>query len=240
MGLTKIRVAEHFYSIQGEGPTAGVPAVFLRLSGCTLRCRWCDTIETWEKTTWEGTTSQLADLFNQVGHTQALEAGAHLIVTGGSPLLQAPAVSEFLCWLGTLTGVVKVEVETEGVLAPSPELIRQVWQWNVSPKLSNSGMELSRRIRPALTAYTTAGNAIYKFVVDFEANNEALNRQMFEIHSICKEFLISPRQVWLMPMASTRAEHIAKAPMVVKAAMQFGYNFSPRLQVLLWDKTVGV
>ena len=84
--MKKLIVAETFYSIQGEGQTMGKPSVFLRLGGCNLLCKsedWvCDSIEVWQK--------GKAVLFSEVlqeDYIKRLREGAHLIITGGEPLI---------------------------------------------------------------------------------------------------------------------------------------------------------
>jgi len=74
----KLRVCEIFTSIQGEGIWAGVPSTFIRLSGCNLRCAWCDTpYASWEP---EGEMMELADITAQV-------RADHVVITGGEPML---------------------------------------------------------------------------------------------------------------------------------------------------------
>src|SRR5215471_11975983 len=85
--LPSLKVSEIFYSIQGEGMLAGAPSVFIRLSGCNLRCSWCDT----PYTSWrpEGEDRTLEDVFAAVRKRRA----AHVVVTGGEPMI-APPVAE--------------------------------------------------------------------------------------------------------------------------------------------------
>src|SRR2546426_10236001 len=76
-----MRVAELFYSIQGEGKLAGVPSVFVRASGCNLRCVWCDTpYASWNP---EGEDVAVDQIVRRVG-----EFGSrHVVVTGGEPMI---------------------------------------------------------------------------------------------------------------------------------------------------------
>src|SRR6476620_8414445 len=88
--VRKLKIAEIFYSIQGEGMLAGVPSVFIRTSGCNLRCVWCDT----PYTSWrpEGTDMMLGAILGDVRRRWA----THVVVTGGEPMIAEP--------LGELTG----------------------------------------------------------------------------------------------------------------------------------------
>src|ERR1700704_5212716 len=81
-----MKISEIFYSIQGEGMLAGVPSVFLRTSGCNLRCTWCDTPYTsWKP---EGDDLPLAAILADVrGH-----GSTHVVVTGGEPMIQQDIV----------------------------------------------------------------------------------------------------------------------------------------------------
>ena len=98
--MTTLRVSEHFYSIQGEGPTVGVPAVFVRLQGCNLNCghqsgEWvCDTVDVWKKGI-PYSVEAWHELVN-IHYGDALSMGAHLVITGGEPLIQQKKLLEFI------------------------------------------------------------------------------------------------------------------------------------------------
>src|SRR5260370_24291211 len=82
-----MKIAEIFYSIQGEGTLVGVPSVFVRTSGCNLRCQWCDTPYTsWHPEGEEGTVESIVEQVNAFG-------AAHVVLTGGEPMI-APGVVE--------------------------------------------------------------------------------------------------------------------------------------------------
>ena len=155
--LQKIAVSEYFYSLQGEGRTMGIPAIFLRLTGCNLMCggkgvekdgqmrdgaTWiCDTIDVWMK----GTSFTFPELVQELNKTtnfvQRLKTGVHLVITGGEPLLQEKRIVQFLEYLEQEHNLVPIiEIETNATFLPSPALAKRVQYWNTSPKLSNSGM----------------------------------------------------------------------------------------------------
>ena len=98
----KVWVSETFYSVQGEGKYAGVPAVFLRTQGCNLLCRWpCDTIPVWK----EGklySYEELYNLWSDKGWEDALKKSAHLILTGGEPLTRQDELVGFLEYLSKM------------------------------------------------------------------------------------------------------------------------------------------
>src|ERR1700687_5250245 len=85
-GIHAVKISEIFYSIQGEGMLAGVPSVFLRTSGCNLRCTWCDTPYTsWKP---EGDDLPLDAILADVRRRWS----THVVVTGGEPMIQEDIV----------------------------------------------------------------------------------------------------------------------------------------------------
>ncbi len=233
----KIKVSEHFYSIQGEGISCGVPAVFLRLSGCALDCVWCDTAEVWKKgefyEDWE-----LSAIFKAAGYFDALAKGAHLVITGGDPLIQQRALVE---WFEFLIKKEKlsprnwfIEVETEGVLQPMMQFADYVRQWNVSPKLANSGMSLEKRRKLPVLNWHNQWNSIFKFPVRYDTDDLA------EVFDLIRFVDIPRERVWLMPVCATREDFIKESGAVIDWCKQYGFNFSSRLHLVVWNKACGV
>src|SRR5512134_1488560 len=149
------RIAETFYSIQGEGATAGAPAVFVRLQGCSVGCGWCDTKYSWNPDA--GRAIELPALLDEV----AAYPCRRVVITGGEPLespLFAPLARELARRGHTL------EVETSGVLPPPADVPAGI-QWNVSVKLAGSGVPEARRVNPAAIRAFLACEAWWKFVV---------------------------------------------------------------------------
>ena len=127
--MDQINIAEIFYSIQGEGKLLGVPSVFVRTSGCNLRCTWCDTpYASWNPTQHRmGVDEIIAEV---VGYR-----ASHVVVTGGEPLI-FPQVSALI---GRLSGMGKhVTLETAGTLWFGQVLAPPLGLASISPKLSNS------------------------------------------------------------------------------------------------------
>jgi len=102
---------ELFYSIQGEGSRAGCPAVFLRLAGCNLSCAWCDTKYSWGR----GGAVPEPELASRIMSFQS----PGLVITGGEPLLQTPAIERLLA---LLPPNLFIEIETNGTIVPTPRL----------------------------------------------------------------------------------------------------------------------
>jgi len=221
--LTAGRVAEVFFSIQGEGPTAGVPAVFVRLQGCSVGCAWCDT-----KYSWNPDAGREVDL-----DALMLEVSAHpcrrVVVTGGEPL-ESGLFSALITALRH--EAFEVEVETSGTIAPPPGLTEDV-QWNVSVKLSGSGVDETRRINPAAIRAFLDRNAWWKFVVAGEGD-------IAEVVHLTERFALPRERVLLQPEAVRREEMIERAPWVVEACKRHGFRFSPRLHILTWGARRGI
>ncbi|MCH8206748.1 MAG: 7-carboxy-7-deazaguanine synthase QueE, partial [Chloroflexi bacterium] len=155
---------EIFRSIQGEGVTAGTPSVFLRLATCNLACTWCDTKYTWDWEQHDYDREVVALAPDDVEERVVSFDCPHLVITGGEPLLQQRTLSPLVLRLRERGFY--CEVETNGTLSPEPGMVDAVSQWNVSPKLANSGDAAARREVPdALRAFQGLPNAYFKFVV---------------------------------------------------------------------------
>ncbi len=217
------RVAEVFHSIQGEGVTAGVPSVFVRLQGCSVGCRWCDTKYSWDADAGRATT--LAELLDDI----SAYGCRRVVVTGGEPL-ESPL---FAPLLGALRAEgFAVEVETSGTIPPPADAFPDV-QWNVSLKLAGSGVPEDRRIRPDAIRALSARTAWWKFVVAEPADvGEALK--------LAERFALPRERILLQPEAIRREELDQRSPWVVEACKTHGFRFSPRLHVVLWGARRGV
>ena len=150
MKENNINVSEMFYSIQGEGITMGVPSVFVRLQSCNLLCKgkdWvCDTIPVWTKGKKTEVRTLVKEVFQQ--YHKYLVKGAHLVFTGGEPMLQQDAIIEFVnTYYRKYEYVPFLEIETNGTKLIKNELLKEIDLINCSPKTSNSGMKQERTIK---------------------------------------------------------------------------------------------
>ncbi|MEV4333490.1 7-carboxy-7-deazaguanine synthase QueE [Streptomyces sp. NPDC049597] len=216
-------------TFQGEGPSCGVPALFIRLSRCNLTCGWCDTKYTWD---WhefdprkESTRQPVANLV-----AWALASAVELVVvTGGEPLLQQPALIPLV--RGLLDGGKRVEFETNGTVAPDRALLVDGVRFNVSPKLSNSGVAKDRRIRPsALDAFAASGRAVFKFVTRTVA-------ELDEIEALADQYGLAP--VYVMPEGTTPERLVATTRLLADAVASRGWILTQRLHVLAFAETRG-
>lgn len=233
MRVSSLVVAETFYSIQGEGPTMGHPAVFLRLAGCNLLCEgkgWrCDTIEVWQKGVSTPFDEVLSDVF--ISH---LQRGAHLVITGGEPLLQRGLLVNYLKWFVKEKGFNPyVEIETNGTIDPGGLLFDLIDQFNVSPKLPNSGESYDRRVKEwaILSLKRNSRNVCFKFVVTGH----------HDVIDIGDEYgMINPQTIWLMPAGDTRAKLNKIRDEIIEVCKVMHYRYSERLHIVAWNKKTGV
>jgi len=219
-------VNEIFYSLQGEGFLAGLPSVFIRLAGCPLRCRWCDTKYAWDEAA--GEKKSIEQIVKAVKAYQ----NSFVVITGGEPMVNPDLVE--------LTQRIKdsgmhITIETAGI-----EFLDGLAcdLMSVSPKLSNSTplipelaeLHESRRFNKEVLG-KLIGNYDYqiKFVV-------ASRDDLFEIQAVVDGLpAINCRKVMLMPQAASRDELLAKSKIAAEMCKAAGFAFCQRLQVLLWD-----
>ncbi len=222
---------EIFHSIQGEGVTAGTPSVFLRLATCNLTCTWCDTKYTWDWDQHNYATEVMSLPAVEVeGRILAYEC-RHLVITGGEPLLQQSALAPLAVSLREQGFY--CEVETNGTLSPQPEMASAISQWNVSPKLANSGNRPERREVPeALNAFAAMDSAYFKLVV-------AAPEDLEEVDELIRRYDIPARRVVLMPEGVTARTLAQRSGWLAEACTQRGYRFSTRLHILLWGDERG-
>lgn len=235
---------EIFFSLQGEGKNQGTPSVFVRTSRCNLYCAWCDTPYTWN---WHGSgfAHENAGKFDMAAETVELDVSVvaarvwgwpcrRVVLTGGEPLLQAVDCARLIVELRALDPSYAVEVETNGTLAPPPELDELVSQYTVSPKLTGSGVERSLRLRAEPLAYfAQSPRSVFKFVVSDSA-------EIDEAARLAAEYRLDPDRIYLMPQGTTPARLTELRPLVAGACLRRGYRFSDRLHIHLFGNRAGV
>ena len=231
--------AEIFASLQGEGPSQGRPCAFVRLSRCNLACVWCDTAYTWRfegdnrphraQLTYERKANQVTLGEEEAARRIAALGQPRLVVTGGEPLLQAPAVARMLALLPDM----RVEIETNGTVAPPPALDALVAQYNVSPKLAHSGNPADLALPPErLRAWAAEPRAAFKFVVAESADVE-------EVLELAERFAIPRERVWLMAEGTDAATLEAREAWLAPLCLEHGLTLSKRMHIQLYGDTRG-
>lgn len=232
-----LRVSEFFsHTIQGEGRYIGYPAAFLRVKGCTLECTWCDSETVWRHGS-TFTNSELLDLMQENKVIEFLKNGAHLVLTGGSPLLQQKNLANFITdFLTRFDFKPFIEVESECTLEIKPEFYKWVDHWNCSPKLSNSLQEKGKRYVPANIKALSTGStsADFKFVISKESDWNEIEEDFLQTG------LIELKDIILMPEGDTQEKLSKSREKVVLLAIDKAVRFSDRLHITIWNKRTGV
>jgi len=225
---------EIFASLQGEGPSAGVPVAFLRLSRCNLACTWCDTAYTWrfegdnrphrDDTTYERRANQVKLAPREAAARIADLGQTRLVITGGEPLLQGAALAEMLAALPDIA----VEIETNGTVRAPAHVDIRVDQYNVSPKLAHSGNPGELALMPErMDAYAVDPRAFFKFVV-------ASPGDVDEVLELVRDYMIPRARVFLMAEGTTSAALREKQAWLSGLCLEHGFRMSDRLHIHLY------
>ena len=223
---------EIFASLQGEGPSAGYPSSFIRLSRCNLACTWCDTAYTWRFTgegAFDRTANQVTlDEQDVAARIMAL-GGNRLVITGGEPLLQGAALARMA---GLLDGH-RIEIETNGTAAPHPELDRLVAQYNISPKLKHSGNPVDLALIPErLSAWAKEPKAYFKFVI-------SAPEDLGEVLAIQADHAIPGERLFVMPEGTDSAVLRERMRWLAPLCQSHGLRLSDRLHIHLYGDKRG-
>lgn len=222
---------------QGEGKSAGLDVLFLRLAGCNLACFWCDTAYTWN---WTSTKFVHPDKFDKKLETHKMSPETvvtllktqsptcrRVVISGGEPMLQQKELLKLMALLKP-EGY-QFEVETNGTISPTPDFVSLIDQINCSPKLTNSGPDnplRKREVPLALQTLSCSDKTSFKFVVTGEQDIE-------EILNLVATYTM--KSVYIMPEGKTKKEQLARQGQIKKLAKKHGFIFSPRLHVLEHD-----
>jgi 7-carboxy-7-deazaguanine synthase len=219
-----MRIADIYHSIQGEGFLTGTPSVFVRASGCNLRCQFCDT----PHASWypEGEDLSIPDIARQVQHWET----RHVVITGGEPMLYAeliPLCQQLRRWGRHVT------IETAGTLLLPVDCDLM----SISPKLSNSypGSQPNARWRRRHQRTRHAPDVIrklvqrtayqIKFVVDQPADLQEIDQYLGQFPQIDRQ------RVLLMPQGTEPESLDRIAQWLSPYCQQHGLHFCPRKQV---------
>jgi 7-carboxy-7-deazaguanine synthase len=227
-------ISEIFYSLQGEGELTGVPSVFVRTSGCNLRCNWCDTpYASWNP---EGRQMTVEAIVAEV----LTHPAKHVVLTGGEPMV-APGIHELASRLQEKG--YHITIETAATVPPkgiacdlaslSPKLAHSAPDGRLDDTWRKKHEEL--RWQPALVAgWIATGNYQLKFVVGSEAD-------LVEIEGMIRETgcAVPPSKILLMPEGTTVEALRAKAGWLGELCKARGYRYAPRLHIELYGNRRG-
>jgi 7-carboxy-7-deazaguanine synthase len=224
-----VKIAEIFYSIQGEGMLVGTPSVFVRTSGCNLRCRWCDTPYTsWQPEGEERSVDSIVEEVERYGASYA-------VITGGEPMI-APGIEE-------LTHRLKqhVTIETAGTV----EREVRCDLMSISPKLANSTPSIGSggnwaaqhertRYQPEILKRLTQ---LYPYQLKFVV---AHPEDLREVQAIVDAVGAVQSRVVLMPEGVDPAVLAQRGRWLSEISKQTGFRMTPRLHIDLWGNRRGV
>lgn len=234
-----------FFTVEGEGHLMGRPSVFMRLAMCNLTCIGfkspdspfgCDSYISWSVKNKLTFKEIYTKYFLETGYDQKLKAGAILKLTGGEPFIQQKQLLKFMSYLTSKMGFIEfVDFETNGTILPHDDWYENYFTtFTVSPKLASNGDPLEKRYIPEVLQYHALKGSCFKFVVRDENDVNEVNEMYVNKFNILKS------QVWLMPCCGSRKELIERSETVVELCKKYNYSYSPRLQLLVWDKALKV
>jgi 7-carboxy-7-deazaguanine synthase len=228
-------ISETFYSVQGEGSLVGVPSVFVRTSGCNLRCAWCDTpYASWHP---EGTEMSVEEIVAIVQR----EPTRYVVVTGGEPMV-AKGMPDLLAQLRAAGK--HITIETAGTIPPQGVACDLA---SISPKLAHSTPSEAKagkawaekheklRLQPeVLRAWCESYDFQLKFVIDTEADVE-------EVRAVVASIGVSvpPEKILLMPEGITQEALRSRQSWLVDVCKRTGWRYSPRLHIDLFGNKRG-
>jgi 7-carboxy-7-deazaguanine synthase len=227
-----MKIAEVFHSIQGEGRLAGVPSVFVRTTGCPLRCHWCDSpFTSWEP---EGEHVAVADLLGRVSSYNC----RHVVVTGGEPVI-AGGIDELCAGLRQRGHHITIETAAVAFKPLACDLA------SLSPKLASSTPwqreggryalrhEQLRRRPDVIRAFMARGDYQLKFVMTDPADVDEVLALIEELGDVDRE------RVLLMPEGVTAEAVRQRGVWVAEACKRHGFRYGPRLHIDLYGQTRG-
>lgn len=214
--MSDVRMSEIFYAIQGEGPYAGKPAIFIRLAGCVPPlCPYCDT-----KYAWDAGMGMTYDEVLQRIRKASYAYTKLVVVTGGEPFAQEGS-AELIKRLLEQDYAVQVETSGKCLIPKLPETVTIV----CSPKILDGAL----CIRPGFQY-----NLVHTFKVIFEESTFPTFWNYVRATGIRKA------KIMLMPLGATREEQIREMPRVLEECLRRKLRFSPRLHILAYDTKRGV
>lgn len=236
-----------FYTIEGEGEFIGQPSVFMRMSMCNLTCigfasedspNGCDSYISWSIKN-KMTFAAIFEMMEKNGYIDHLRSNAILKLTGGEPIIQEKQLLKFIESFKHKYGFIpRIDFETNATIKPSPRWTKDFnATFTTSPKLISNGDPEKKTYKPEVLRWHVDNGSSFKFVINSDTDIEEIwKKYVFDYDGIN----IPLDRIWFMPCCGSREEHIKNAPAVAEYAKALNVNFSPRLQLLIWDKALKV
>ena len=232
-----------FYTLEGEGEYVGCPSVFMRLSMCNLTCKGfasadspngCDSFISWSVKN-RMTFDEIFEYMSSNRYDCYLKDGAIWKITGGEPLIQQNALLELVDqYIFRFGYVPKIDFETNATIMPDQQWLDWKATFTTSPKLSNNGDPVEKRYKPVVLKWHAKNRSGFKFVVNSETEvREILEKYVYECG-------VPMDRIWLMPCCGSRDEHTENCPIVAEFCKKYNFKFSPRLQLVIWNKALKV
>jgi 7-carboxy-7-deazaguanine synthase len=226
-----LNVSEIFYSLQGEGMLAGTSSVFVRLSGCNLRCVWCDT----PYTSWapEGVQMPLETILAKVRSYAATQ----VVVTGGEPMI-APGIVDLTHELKELG--LHITVETAGTVY-QPVICDLM---SISPKLANSTPweREGGRWAPQHDRLRYQPEVLRRLMAEYEYQLKFVVSEagdIAEIEKILEETGAARERTMLMAEGTTAETIGERVGWIAEICKREHFRYSPRLHIDLWGNERG-
>lgn len=236
--MTKYNVSGIFYTLQGEGPHIGLPSIFVRFSGCNLRCQWANSFCDTPYTSWNPEVNMMSiqQVVEAIDALHKKHGTFYIVLTGGEPTIQD---------LDPLCDILKqkeyiLAVETNG----TKKIPDQIDFVICSPKMSDS----TPTKEPEKTLHEKSRKAIFDNLAAWQKGRK--NRDLYlkfvispgktnmlEVMSTASKVAAWKEEVFFMPEGSTEEQILTNSVKVAEIAKQYGCCFSPRLHILLWGNT---
>ena len=236
-----------FYTIEGEGEYIGKPSVFMRLSMCNLTCKGfsspesphgCDSFVSWSVKN-KMSFSQIFEELENNNYISHLKQGAIFKITGGEPIIQQKQLLKLIeAFVQRYNFIPRIDFETNATLTPSPEWIKNYKAtFTTSPKLTTNGDPEEKTYNPETLKWHVANKSGFKFVINTDRDIEEIWRKYVEDD---KGINVPIDRIWFMPCCGSREEHTSRSAAVAEYAKAMHVNFSPRLQLVIWNKALKV
>ena len=240
--MSKFRINETFSALQGEGKSLGMPVIFIRFYGCNIRCPWCDSLYAVEDK--EFTEMPINEILSRLTCEYRIK---RVVLTGGEPLLQIKS-KDGIELLKKIKSFKDVEIETNGLLIEHKficDCVDYIDQINISPKFySNTKFNWENKYLTddKKTCFRQLINnpsvdVVYKFVLE---DGEKRQQCIENIEKFVNFFEIPNKLIYIMSEGQTFNQQINRMKNDLEFCLRRGWNYTPRMHILVYDQQRGV